>query len=686
MYCEKCKKSYVEVADGVCPVCGEPLADAPAQLQNSELLCAIEQLKQGNQDGFPVVYEHTYKYVYSRAKTLCDSPEDIADIVQEAYSILLQNVASLHSNESIFAWLRTVTFHAGSRILKKKKHETLLTEENEEWLESLPDESADAESDFVSQEDIGIIRDCIKRLPDELRAVILAYYYDNLKVEEIAQLLGIPVGTVKSRLFAARKKIKQYIEEEEHRLGYKLHSFNAVSLLMAIRSLLQENMVAAEVQSATIYTRIYSELSLSAGSGTAISTTVAGTTPTVTVAKAAAGAAFRNATFLGVCKATVAIICGVAIVATAAFAGEHLVRQHGAPGDNDVIVNHTTGTTVQTLDGSITVSSSLDTTYKSTTSPATTTPISAINKTTSTTSQVATSLTSQKTTSTTSVATKDYDPDPTHAPPQPGDVYETEDYIYRYQWVESYPDAEFDPAYVDTSMGWSVLAKNKEQTEYEALFDTIYGKPVTAMFYTYDSCYAMTVAPAVPKYVTHMDFTYIGTSITMAPALPETVIQLGYTFCRTPIAEAPILPSRVESLFNTFCGCKNLKTPPVIPDSVIDMEGAFDGCKNLKTAPVIPENVRDLDATFHGCSSLVTAPVIPENVSGLYETFYGCSSLTGTVVINSKEVYYSGGNISHTLCFQGTEKPITLTGSAPKEILLALAESSLDNDNVTVDV
>lgn len=664
MYCEKCKKSFLEVADGVCPICGESLAKIDEQTPNSELLCAIERLKQGNQDGFPTIYEHTYKFVCSRAKTLCDDPEDIPDVVQEAYALLVQNVASLRSNESIFAWLRTVTYHVSSRILKKKKYETLLAEENEEWLESLPDEGADAENDFVNQQDVEIIRGCVNRLPDGLRAVVLAYYYDNLKVEEIAQLLNIPVGTVKSRLFISRKKIKQYIEEEERRLGYKLHSFSAVPLLMAIRSLLQENVVDCEAQSAIMYTRVCSELNLSVGSG-ATATSVAGTLQSTNAVKTAVRGIFKKTALGSACKAVIAVVCGVAVIATATFAGERLMRKRDTATSNDILANRTSQTTGQQYDSETTISSSMRTTYTSTivpTSPVvstTTTTIATTNNTTITTAVTAntsSSPSSQMTTSTTAVATPDYDPDPTHEPPQPGDVYETKDYIYRYQWCDSGSEAEFDPANIDTSIGWSVVTKNQEQTEYEALFDAIYGEPVTTMFYTYNMCCAMTIAPAVPKYITDMSFAYTNTSISVAPVLPETVTALGYAFAGTLITETPIIPTNVKSLMHTFQGCQNLKTAPVIPDSVVNMWG-----------------------TFSGCSSLVSAPVIPENVCDLTETFLDCSSLTGTVTINSTEVNY---NISW--CFEGTEKPITLTGSTTKEILLALAETSYNN-NITVN-
>lgn len=236
MYCKKCNSLLNE--NNLCPICDSNTAPQ----ETNELSQAIEALKNGNQEAFNVFYSYTNKYVYSRAKTLSHDEQTANDVMQEVYISAYKNINSLKSNESVFAWLRTITFNASNRIMKKNKIETVLSEENEEMLESLPDENEQIEEDYMNKQDIEIIRDCIDRLSNEHRTVLLAYYYDNLKVEEIAELLQISSGTVKSRLYTARKKLKEYIEEEEKKNGYKLHSFSGLSLALALRKLLQENM------------------------------------------------------------------------------------------------------------------------------------------------------------------------------------------------------------------------------------------------------------------------------------------------------------------------------------------------------------------------------------------------------------------------------------------------------------
>ncbi len=87
------------------------------------------------------------------------------------------------------------------------------------------------------------------------------------------------------------------------------------------------------------------------------------------------------------------------------------------------------------------------------------------------------------------------DPDAGHAAPQNGDVYETEYYVY---------------TYYESAGGWRVEVKETWRTQYPAIFEMIYSKPVVGMHETFKGCTAMTQAPAVPKSVTDMTSAFDG--------------------------------------------------------------------------------------------------------------------------------------------------------------------------------
>lgn len=222
----------------------------------SEILKLLEQIKNGDEKAFAEFYSQTYKYVYSRAKCMFSNEEEVQDLVQEVYLALYRNAAAIQSSESIFGWLKTTTFYQGTKMLKKKRKEVLLSEDGEEMFEAIPDDEPEIEEGYMNQEDVEVIRECINRLSDEQKTVLLAYYYDNLKVNEIADILSLSAGTVKSRLYLARKNLQVHIKEEEEKRGYKLHSFGAVTLALALRMFLQGNMEVAGSAEETIFARV----------------------------------------------------------------------------------------------------------------------------------------------------------------------------------------------------------------------------------------------------------------------------------------------------------------------------------------------------------------------------------------------------------------------------------------------
>jgi len=229
------------------------------------------------------------------------------------------------------------------------------------------------------------------------------------------------------------------------------------------------------------------------------------------------------------------------------------------------------------------------------------------------------------------------DPNPNHASPKAGDVYETNDYIYTYEWRYLSPLVSvYDPDInYGVKGGWNVRAK-ENKANYEGIYEAIYGKPIISMYSTFESYDKLEISPEIPKHVTNMTNTYIRTSLKVAPILPNGVKDLIWTFSDTDIIVAPVIPPSVTTLL----------------------------------------------ATFQDCKKLTTAPVIPETVHTLPYTFLNCESLTGTITINFTYPF-PAYNAQYSDTFSGTVKPIVLTGSAPLDILRNLCLTSAAG-NVTV--
>lgn len=208
---------------------------------NEELLRAIEQLKNGEEAGFNYIYAQTYKLVYFQARGHLKNEEDVQDLVQSVYIALYRNIHTLKDPEAFYGWLKTIVRNQAVMMLRKFKDEISLEEGMEEKqgvaqlasfdISTLPE--ANAEQKAVSE----MVADIISELPELQKSALLMYYYENMKVEEIAEVMGCSAGTIKSRLNYARKQIGERVEAIEKRDGIRLHALAIPTLVFAFRML-----------------------------------------------------------------------------------------------------------------------------------------------------------------------------------------------------------------------------------------------------------------------------------------------------------------------------------------------------------------------------------------------------------------------------------------------------------------
>ena len=202
---------------------------------SNELYDAVLLMQQGNEQGFNQVYSQTYNYIFFRAKYIMQDEQDAIDLVQETYIQAFNNIGKLEDPNNIYEWLGAITYNHGMRIFRKKK-EVLLDEESEGLLDIIEDEHIEwsPEESTDKNETASILMNIIDELPPLQKAALVAFYYDNMKIDDIAKAEGCSSNTIKSRLNYAKKYIKNRVEEMQKQGGYKLYSINIPAVLMAI--------------------------------------------------------------------------------------------------------------------------------------------------------------------------------------------------------------------------------------------------------------------------------------------------------------------------------------------------------------------------------------------------------------------------------------------------------------------
>ena len=105
-----------------------------------KLIYAMEQAKQGDKEAFSDIYNLTHNYVYQRAKYIVKDEQDAFDLMQEVYLALFKDINRIHSNESLYGWLKTVIFRQGLKMIEKKRKIPEIIHEDISIFESIIDD------------------------------------------------------------------------------------------------------------------------------------------------------------------------------------------------------------------------------------------------------------------------------------------------------------------------------------------------------------------------------------------------------------------------------------------------------------------------------------------------------------------------------------------------------------------
>lgn len=203
-----------------------------------ELLKGIELLKEGKEEGFNILYSHTYNYVYGRAKVIMKNEDDALDLTQETFIQAYKGIQQLEDVNNIYAWLGSITYRQGMKMYRKRR-EILVGEDAEGIFEDIEEDDSDYHPEASAEEKAtsDIMKSMIEELPELQKATIMAYYYDNMKIDAIAEVFECSSNTVKSRLNYAKKFLRTKVEEHEKENRYKLHSLTPAVFVFAFRSL-----------------------------------------------------------------------------------------------------------------------------------------------------------------------------------------------------------------------------------------------------------------------------------------------------------------------------------------------------------------------------------------------------------------------------------------------------------------
>lgn len=188
-------------------------------MTREEELAIIRRVQKGDVNAFEALVRAYEKNVYNLALRMMGNAQDAEDMAQEAFLKAYNSLPGFRGDSKFSVWLyRIVSNVCLDQLRKKSKRPTVSLsmedEDGEETQLDLPDTAQSPEEMLEKKLTREAVRRGLAQLPEDARQILLLREIQGLSYEEIGETLGLEAGTVKSRIFRARKRLCAFLLED----------------------------------------------------------------------------------------------------------------------------------------------------------------------------------------------------------------------------------------------------------------------------------------------------------------------------------------------------------------------------------------------------------------------------------------------------------------------------------------
>ncbi len=186
-------------------------SDEPDDLQ------LLERIAAKDRDALNDLYSRYMTPVYSLSLHMLKQPSLAEEVTQDVFLNIWLKAESFNSGRgNPRSWIMSVTHHRVVDVIRSRRRSTVMTDpEGYDTLERLPSSGPSVESQVTQRLDRERIEKALDTLPDNQREVIELAYFEGYSQSEMADLLGQPLGTIKTRVRLAMQKLKAALQEDD---------------------------------------------------------------------------------------------------------------------------------------------------------------------------------------------------------------------------------------------------------------------------------------------------------------------------------------------------------------------------------------------------------------------------------------------------------------------------------------
>jgi RNA polymerase sigma-70 factor, ECF subfamily len=176
----------------------------------------IRAVLNGNTEQFSILVQKYQRAVYALGRRFLRNEDDTADFVQEIFIKAYSSLSGFRGKSSFYTWLMRIAYNAGVNSVKRTK-----------IAEQLDDESVDASAEtperlHLKKEIRTALNDAVADLPDRYAICLDLYFFFGVPYQDISEITDIPLNTVKSNVFRAKKMLRKSLNGTAAEAGYDL--------------------------------------------------------------------------------------------------------------------------------------------------------------------------------------------------------------------------------------------------------------------------------------------------------------------------------------------------------------------------------------------------------------------------------------------------------------------------------
>ena len=196
----------------------------------------VAEAKAGDQAAFTELFDLTHRAIYRTIRSMVRDEDLVWDIHQDTYLRAFKGLEKLENEASFFPWLRRIAVNVTAKTMAKRVPLPFSELGGEEdAAPELPDPNPETQPELAldRKETSRMVREILSGLPEAQQMIVGMRYYEEMRVDEIAELLGLTPGTVKTQLYRGRRRIEAAVRE----LGkqdVRLYGLSPLPVLLAL--------------------------------------------------------------------------------------------------------------------------------------------------------------------------------------------------------------------------------------------------------------------------------------------------------------------------------------------------------------------------------------------------------------------------------------------------------------------